>query len=210
MNRLILALACTLLLVRTEAQTESDMDHGLDFDFSDEDNQEMIPYATSEEGGEGEDENLPEATDESDSDAEGWSKYLTLVKLYAVEIEKFLHRMQVRVNRFFLTREHKSADSKTEAFKFGMYDGLFKLQPRANSNCFTDGPAYATALYYFGKRFLSNHMAITAQEQFAFEDITQGFFHKCTLQDTLPATLFLNFAMIGIDELPTDVQPYFR
>ena len=78
------------------------MDHGLDFDFSDQDNQEMIPYAPDERE-EGEDETLPEAIDDSDSDAEGWQKYLTLIKLYADDIEMFLHRVQVRINRFFLT-----------------------------------------------------------------------------------------------------------
>jgi hypothetical protein len=81
MNRFILALACALLLVQSGAQSEDDMDHGLDFDFSDQDNQEMI-----NEGGEGEDENLPEAADDSDSEEAGWVKYLNIAKLYEVEI----------------------------------------------------------------------------------------------------------------------------
>lgn len=45
-----------------------------------------------------------------------------------------------------LTDEHKSAQSQYEAFKYGMYDGLFKMQPRANSNCLTDGGVYIYAL----------------------------------------------------------------
>jgi len=95
-----------------------------------------------------------------------------------------------------------------EAFKFGMYDGLFKLQPRATSNCFTDGPVYAKALYHFAKKFAMNRFNVTPQEQFSFEDITQGFFHKCTMQDTLPGTLILRMAMVGIDEMSSDWSNY--
>ena len=84
-----------------------------------------------------------------------------------------------------------------------MYDGLFKLQPRATSNCFTDGPVYAKTLYHLAKKFAQNRFVINDQEQFSLEDIVQGFFHKCTLSDTLPATIILRMAMIGIDELPT-------
>ena len=36
----------------------------------------------------------------------------------------------------------------------------------------------------------------------------QGLAHKCTLQDTLPATVILNYLIYAIDTAPSTVSPY--
>lgn len=86
-----------------------------------------------------------------------------------------------------------------QAFKYGLFEGLFKLQPRAHSNCLTEGPTYLIAITHFTVRMFKNHLDVGAQEEFAFEDLLQGFINKCTIQDTLPSTMTLNALMYGID-----------
>ena len=44
--------------------------------------------------------------------------------------------------------------------------------------------------------------------EFAYEDVVQGLAHKCTLQDTLPATVILNYLIYAIDTAPDSVSPY--
>ena len=80
---------------------------------------------------------------------------------YQDEIKLFVKQMWVRTNRFFLTMDHKSADSNGEAFYFGMWSGMFKLQPRAQSNCLTDGPTYFYGLYKLGNKVWNNHMKMS-------------------------------------------------
>ena len=40
--------------------------------------------------------------------------------------------------------------------------------------------------------------------------MVQGLAHKCTLQDTLPATVILNYLIYAIDTAPETVSPYVR
>ena len=107
--------------------------------------------------------------------------YLEWMTEYEDDIKMYAKQMWIRANRMFLTMDHKSAKTSHEAFKFGVYSGLFKLQPRAQSNCLTDGPTYAYGMYKMGKKIFYNHGKMSAQDEFAWEDITQGFVHKCTL-----------------------------
>ena len=40
--------------------------------------------------------------------------------------------------------------------------------------------------------------------------MVQGLAHKCTIQDTLPATVILNYLIYAIDTAPETVSPYVR
>ena len=109
----------------------------------------MIPDVDqNEETGEQSEDTKIVPTDEEESDKEGMERMKELAVIYKDDIRRWAWHVMVKLNRFFLTREHKSAEDRPEAFKFGVYDGLFKLQPRANSNCMTDGPTYVRTLWH--------------------------------------------------------------
>ena len=129
---------------------------------------------------------MPHRSDDEQGDGdekedEGWYAYLEYLDYGKDYILRALKHVSVRINRFFLTAQHKPSASNMQAYKYGLFDGLFKLQPRAHSNCLTEGATYLTALTHFTVKMLKNHLDVSAQEEFAFEDMLQGFVSKCTL-----------------------------
>ena len=114
------------------------------------------------------------------------------------------------VKQVVLTEDHKSAQSSLDAFKFGLLEGLFKYQPRANSNCLTDGAIYLHALKQLSLRFLHNHFKVSDQEQFSFEDVYISTMHKCMIQDTLQGTAVLNLGVFIINSLKPEQAQYFE
>ena len=204
-------MALILFATEVRGEADSDMDHGIDFDFSNDKDDDMIPVTPMEQDDDAPVEEVdpdlivPHRSDDDDSQQQedkGWYAYLDYLDFGKDYLKRALKYVSVKINRFFLTAKHKPSVSNKQAFKYGLYDGLFKLQPRAHSNCLTEGPTYLVALSHFTVRMFKNHLDVGAQEEFALEDLMQGFISKCTLQDTLPATIILNFLMFAIDELP--------
>lgn len=211
--KLVLIVGAMSLVMAAHAQKDEEMDHEMDFDFDDGD-ADIIPVTPEESNEDGapdgnydDDLIVPHHGDSSSDDDNGWMAYIEYGKKYVLRIAKYV---SVKISRIILTQEHKPSQSNSEAFKYGLYEGLFKLQPRANSNCLTDGPTYLIALTHITGRIFKNHLKVSQQEEFAFEDVLQGFVNKCTLQDTLPATMMLNFLMFAIDELPDPYRDYMR
>ena len=130
----------------------------------------MIPITPEEQGEDPsteKDTNLVEPhsagdTDETKEDEDWWHFYLENVENSKVYIQRLLKHVSVHIARWFLTAQHKSVEGNREAFMYGLSDGLFKIQPRAHSNCLTDGPAYLRALLHFSKRMFLNHYAVSA------------------------------------------------
>ena len=73
-----------------------------------------------------------------------------------------------------VTAEHRAAIDYRDALKYGLQDGLFKLQRRAHSNCLTDGEQYFWSLYHFFLKFLDER-GLNYQEEFSLEDTYEGF-----------------------------------
>lgn len=69
----------------------------------------------------------------------GWLIYLQYLEWYKHEIYVYFIDFLHWVNYIFVSLDHDSARNQKEAFRYGLQDGLFKLQRRAHSNCFTDG-----------------------------------------------------------------------
>ena len=116
----------------------------------------------------------------------------------------------VDVSQKFLFDEHRSLDGQIDAFKMGFIDGWFKLQPRAQSNCITEGVAYVKALKEFLYLIFRKHFMLSDQDQFNFDDLTVNFFHKCTITDTIIGTTLLNGAIYTIDAMPPSISQYFN
>ena len=210
-------MALILFATEVRGEADSDMDHGIDFDFSNDKDDDMIPVTPMEQDDDAPVEEVdPDLIvphndgDDSQQEDKGWYAYLDYLDFGKDYFMRALKYVSVKINRFFLTAKHKPSGSNKQAFKYGLYDGLFKLQPRAHSNCLTEGPTYLVALTHFSVRMLKNHLDVGAQEEFALEDLMQGFISKCTLQDTLPATMILNFLMFAIDELPEEYSRQMR
>ena len=188
--KLILAVSSVALLsTSVHADSDSDMDHGIDFDFDKDVDQDMIPVTPKEQEDDAPvDSNsdsdliVPHDSEDGEQDDESWFAYLEFAEDHGKDIAYRIYKqVTVRLARFFLTAEHKPAKSNMQAFKYGFYDGAFKLQPRAHSNCLTEGPTYLRALTHFVLRMFKNRLQVSAQEEFTFEDILQGFMNKCTL-----------------------------
>lgn len=125
---------------------------------------------------------VPHDSEDGEQDDGSWFTYLEFAEDHGKDIAyRIFKQVTVRLARFFLTAEHKPAKSNMQAFKYGFYDGAFKLQPRAHSNCLTEGPTYLKAMTHFVHRMFKNRLRVSAQEEFTFEDILQGFMNKCTL-----------------------------
>mmetsp|Transcript_36804 Transcript_36804/g.48319 ORF Transcript_36804/g.48319 Transcript_36804/m.48319 type:complete len:88 (+) Transcript_36804:402-665(+) len=86
---------------------------------------------------------------------------------------------------------------------------MFKVQPRANSNCLTDGPVYLFALKQLAVKFWHQRLRVSEAEQFAFENVYIGSMHKCMLQDTITGTSMLNLGVFIIDGLKPETAEYF-
>ena len=49
-----------------------------------------------------------------------------------------------------------------------------------------------------GWKWIANGYKFSPQEQFAFEDLFQSYFHLCTWEDTVQGTLFLQLTVMLI------------
>ena len=113
------------------AQAEDDMDRGLDWAFSQE---EESTIAEPEDKTLEEEESviiepvIIEPVDVPDADnSVGWLIYLQYLEWYKHEIYVYFIDLLHGLNAIFVSMEHSSALNQKEAFMYGLQDGLFKL-----------------------------------------------------------------------------------
>jgi hypothetical protein len=71
-------------------------------------------------------------------------------------------------------------------------DALFKFQPRASVNCYTDGTELIKGMSELFWAMISKPDNIYSQDEFNLEDAMLMFFRKCNIFDTVPSTLIVN------------------
>ena len=129
--------------VRGREESGDDIDHGIDFDF-DEDDQDFIPVTpispidediirndeddrSDEDNTSDQDSKVIVPIDDDSSQEGGWQRYSDYLQEYKDQILSWGYHLLIYLDRFFLTEKHKSAEGYLDAVKYGLYDGLFKL-----------------------------------------------------------------------------------